>query len=378
MSIIERKRKKGTGYQVKVRDPLGAWYPSLTFSSREEACLEEARLLGRKRKGIAVVSRDARTYTLQDFWEVWSVENRTDVSRGWKISQDQMYRDYVMPGIGEKKLRDIDVPEIGKILTRVKDLGRSDQLRKHVYSLLRKMFADAVEYYEILSVSPVRPKFHRPRVAKCKRAFLHPAQAWELLDRVRGHYLGPAIWLQTLAALRDSEVQALRGQSLMYPLNQILICAAYNKKTKELQDFPKQQDWAYVPMVSALKEYLLGLGTAPGDFVATGASGRGMLSYTTYHRALKGICRKAGLPILTPHELRHTCTEIFVDAGASTEDVRRLLNHASLTATANYIHRTDERLGRIATNVVEMFPKRVPELGTTGDLAGSGELKEAK
>jgi site-specific recombinase XerD len=54
---------------------------------------------------------------------------------------------------------------------------------------------------------------------------------------------------------------------------------------------------------------------------------------------------------VTPHELRHSCTELYVQAGASAEDLRRLLNHKSLAATIRYMHRTDERLQRIASQV---------------------------
>ena len=48
-------------------------------------------------------------------------------------------------------------------------------------------------------------------------------------------------------------------------------------------------------------------------------------------------------------------------AGATAEDIRRLLNQSSLTAPARYMHRTDKRLNRIAapigTNVPKMFPR---------------------
>ncbi len=80
-----------------------------------------------------------------------------------------------------------------------------------------------------------------------------------------------------------------------------------------------------------------------------------MLSYETYLRALRRACQEAGVPEVTPHELRHSCAELYVQAGATAEDIRRLLNQSSLTATARYMHRTDERLNLIASRLGALF-----------------------
>jgi integrase len=261
-----------------------------------------------------------------------------------------MFRDYVSPVLGGVRMIDVRAPEIGRVLGRAQDLGLGAQTRKHIYSLLRKMFGDAVEYYEMLTQNPVKPKHHRPSVSGKERAFLLPAQAWQLLERVRDHYMGPAIWLQTLAGLRVGEVQYLRWKSLRFELDQVLIQGTWNKKTRQEQPFPKQTEWGIAPMLPELKKYLLTLQRQPDEYVVQGRAG-GMLPYDTYEGGLKRLCRDAGVPPISTHELRHTCTEIWVQAGASAEDIRRLLNQSSLTATAAYIHRTDERLNRIGAGI---------------------------
>ena len=92
-------------------------------------------------------------------------------------------------------------------------------------------------------------------------------------------------------------------------------------------------------------------GKGPEDFVCENIHG-GMLSYESFvTKVLPAFCKKAGVKRITPHELRHSCTEIYVQAGASAEDLRRLLNHKSLSATVRYMHRTDERLQSIAGQI---------------------------
>jgi integrase len=375
MAIVPRRKKNGSvTFQVRVKDANGSWYPTPSYEHLDQAVAEEARLMGLKRKGRHAFGQDAKRITVQEFWDVWSVENRTNTSEGWKISQDQMFRDYVTPVIGQLKMSEVDAPWIGKIFARMKKMGRGEQTRKHAYSLVRQMFQDAVEYYEMLAANPVKAKHHRPKVRQVERSFLEPAQAFYLLDNCRDKYFGPAIWLQTLAALRVSEAQALRIDSIQYERSQILICSAYNNKTNELQPYPKQEDWALVPMIDALRDYIRSLGRKPGEFVCQGPRG-GMLSYETYCRALPAFCKKLGLPAVTTHELRHSSSEIWVQAGASQVDIQRLLNHESSTTTARYMHRTDSRLQGLAGKVGQSFPIGFPNGKKETFATPEGEVK---
>jgi integrase len=363
--VLRRKRDGALSYQVKVKDADGNWFKSTTFDNEVDAKAEESRLEIAKRKGTKSISKDARTVSFSDYAEVWKAENRAEVSDGWKLSQNQMLKDYCIPVLGEMTMIDIGPPEIGKVLNRMRSIGRSSQTIQHVYNLLHRMFRDTVEYYEMLTTNPVRASHHRVKVIKRKRDFLLPEEAWKLLDHVKDDYIGPAVWLQVLAALRVGEAQALKWKSINFTTNQILICATYNKKTKVLQDFPKQEDWEYSPLPPRLKEYLLRLNRRPDDFVVQGPQG-GMLKYNTYSKVLKRACREIGVLEMESHELRHTSTEIYQQAGANTEDIRRLLNQKSLTSTRNYIHRTDERLNRIAS-AIEPTRESKPEASVIED-----------
>jgi integrase len=372
MAVIKRTRLDGSiGYQVKIRDPDGRWYPSPTYDLIEQAQAEELRLKALKLKGAKAISADAQQTSVDEYWEVWSVENRSEVSEGWKMSQDQMYRDYVKPEIGRLKLSKVTTPEIGRVMNKMQALGRSDQMRLHVYNLLHKMFSDAVDYYEMLASNPVKAAHHRTRVRLTKRDFLLPAQAFYFLEKVKATSYGPAVWLQILSGLRPGEVQALRWKSVQFELGQILIAATYSNKVKALQDFPKQEDWGLTPMPVMLQEYLAPRKKGPEEFVAPGPKGR-MLQYVTYLKALRRLCAKAGLPIMTPHELRHTCTEIYVQAGASEEDIGRLLQQKSREATKRYMHRTEGRLRAIAGRVGNPSTPVAESGAAVGTSGGNG------
>lgn len=75
------------------------------------------------------------------------------------------------------------------------------------------------------------------------------------------------------------------------------------------------------------------------------------LNYDRFLKFLTKTCKQIGIPVVTAHELRHSCTELYIEMGASAEDIRRLLNHSSVDFTRRYIHRTDKRLSKIAATV---------------------------
>lgn len=362
MAILQRKNHAGeTRYLVRVRDPFGRWFPSATFARKADAERHERELLLKRDKG-GHANREAREITFAEFWTKWASECRSRVSEGWRGSQNRIANQYLLPMLGHRRLSEIRSVDIGHVVAELEKMGRTPQSIMHVYNVLHKMFRDAIEYYEILDINPVRQRF-RPKIHRIEREFLSPADSWKLLEAARHHPHGAAVWISLLAGLRPGEVQALKWKAVDFEHSQILIRATFNKKTRVLQDHPKQKDWGRAPMPKPLYDFLFELskGKDPEAFVCLNFDGA-MLSYEAFvARSLPNLCKKAGVKRITPHELRHSCTELYVQAGASSEDLRRLLNHKSLSATIRYMHRTDERLQGIASKISNDQTPRQPD-----------------
>ncbi len=273
------------------------------------------------------------------------------LSRGWDQQSQRMVRTYVLPVIGQYKLRSVTPPQVGDVLAKMSVNGRSAQTRRHVYNLLRQMFSDAVEYYGYLDKSPVMKK-DAPKVHRTERRFLVPEDSWKLLNRSVDHYLAPAVWVGFLTGLRTSEIQALRWESVDFGKEQILIKEAFKRSIGEIEPYPKNKDWSYVAMPRALVDFLRprAKGQHPKAFVCPAFQG-GMLEQKKLHNGLQELCKRAGVDVISPHEMRHSCTEIWIAMGASTEDLRRQLNQKSSETTQRYIHRTDDRLQSIAQKI---------------------------
>lgn len=177
-----------------------------------------------------------------------------------------------------------------------------------------------------------------------------PEKTIMFLEYVMGTNYAPGVWIQALTALRVGEMLPLTWQDFDFTNNQILISKKYNREMKRIETFTKNREQHYVPIPPMLRRYLLPLVGKPEALVMTNQSG-GMMCYYQYRRFMRKVCAKLKVNIRGSHGLRHSCTEIWVNAGATAEDLRRLLNQKSLDATADYIHRTDDRLAKIAKKI---------------------------
>ena len=220
MAINRRKNQNGFSYQVKVKDAHGRWFTK-TFGRKVDAEQFEREILQKKDSGALFQSKEVRDLNFSQYWEIWARDCRR-VSEGWKISQDQMAKDYLLPFLGNLKLISIRPVDISEILHNAMDLGRAPRTVLQVYNLLHKLFGDAVEHFELLERNPVH-RTNRPRISREERNFLPPAESRKLLTLSKSHPLGAAVWIQIYAGMRPSEVQALRVGSLDFEKGQIPI-----------------------------------------------------------------------------------------------------------------------------------------------------------
>jgi integrase len=348
MAIIEAKQKRGKVYRVRVRDSIGRWHPCKTFARKVDAVRHERELITLNDKGVEASSIESRNKSVQEFLSEW-IRHR-DVSDGWRISQDQMLRDYIAPAIGSRKMTSICPMDISNVLSHMASMGRGPQTRRHVYNILRKMFSDAVEN-DLLLKSPVKRQ-HCPKIPKRHRTYLKPEDARKLLVESRNSPYGAAIWLGVLSGLRPGEIIALQWDSVDLELGKIQIRRDYKKKVRRIEDNPKQGDWGRAPMPPELCEYLRIVRQEKRSdvFVACNPLGE-MMSYEGLLNQLTRLCKQASVSRITPHEMRHTATGMYLDMGATVEEVRKLLNHASPSTTMTYVHDVDRRLTEIASKV---------------------------
>ena len=71
-------------------------------------------------------------------------------------------------------------------------------------------------------------------------------------------------------------------------------------------------------------------------------------------RHMKRFVKTAGLPDVSPHDLRHSCASLLLSSGADIKSVQEILGHADASTTLNFYVKTDLKQMRSATEKYAM------------------------
>lgn len=357
MAIITRKNSNSTvSYQVKIRGIDGRFITK-TFARQGEARKYEAELNLNKAKGGSVVAL-ANNLTVSEFWNRWSIESRQNVSDGWKKSQNQMFFDYVEPVIGRIRLNTVRPESVRRVLVEASKLHRSPQTLRHIFNLMHRIFRDAVEDYELLFRNPVTRKL-KPSLPEKERRHLTEEQSLQLLGHIEGEDYELLVWLGLVAGLRVGEIQALRWENVDLVQGILHVRTTYVRREGKFRDYPKGKRWHSIPMPPDLiKKLEASKPKAIGEYVVVTPGSRNKFAcYNAINRALKRYCVKAEVPVITPHELRHSTASIYLANGATRDDMRALFAHSDSKVTDRYLHTKNERLEKVAM-IIRLFPDK--------------------
>lgn len=286
---------------------------------------------------------------------MWKKHCRLNVSDGWKISQDSMIKLHIMPYLSENNFSEINAIDISKVIGASK-LKHSPNMTKQIYLLLSKMFKDSVKL-NIRKDSPVFSNFHCPKSKTKEAIYLIDNELEKLIEYSKYHWSIQAIVIQAYIGLRVGEVTGLQWKDIDFKSKTIHIRQKRNRKTKVFDQYTKNGKQFRVPirgsLISFLRDVRKTMDPGPDDFVCSGPDGKSFMSYHSYQKALIYLCKGAGIKRISSHGFRHTCSGIWVNQGASTEDIKILFNHDSIVSTKTYMHNTNLHLQKIAGEVMK-------------------------
>lgn len=339
-SVYPRKNKDG-----KITSYLGGYYGpdgkrrTVSAKTKSDCQIKLRAVMSDADKGLVF---DAGTLTVGRYLDNWlQVIKDTVRQRTWE-RYESVIRVHIKPAIGSVKLKD---------LTRahVKGLYATLKTPQHAHITLRKALNDAVADNLIprnVAAGITLPK-HKKEINP-----LTPDQAKAFLDAARKDRFYALYVVAVQYGLRQGELLGLKWSDLDLDAGTLQVQRTQSESgVGRIEERPKNGKGRRIELSQSVCEVLRGHRKAQieerrearsyDDYGLVFATERGtpVNSSNLTTRSFKPILKKAGLPDIRFHDLRHTCATIRFLKGQHPKRVSDILGHSSVALTLDtYSH----------------------------------------
>ena len=203
-----------------------------------------------------------------------------------------------------------------------------------------------------------------PRVRRFEIKPLTPEQARQLLDAAKGNRLEALCAVALACGLRVGEILGLRWQDVDLEAGRLAIRQSIQRQrgaglvaVEPKTERSRRTIEVPAPLVAELKAHrvrqleerlVAGTRWRDGGLVFASAVGTG-LEPRNLHRAFKAMLKRAGLPDIRFHDLRHSAASLMLAQGVPLRVVMEVLGHSSISLTADTYSHVMPSLVRDAT-----------------------------
>lgn len=358
--VEPRRRRRGIVWVLRYRLREGdRWVEKTeelkgcnTESQARRAALQRIKAVNRLNNESRSIISNSEVTTLSDFasglWKQYARKLKPSTAYNYQSILDT----HILPVLGDRALPAISPRDITEFLSGREATGLSRQTLLHIYSLLALLFNLAMEY-DLIEVSPVRKKLHRPRPIQAEKPVLQPEEIRAVLQNVEGQYRTLFVCL-ALTGLRAGELFALRWSNVDLTNRRLMVThSIWRGELGETKTKGSNRTlWLPRALIGVLAEHLRNCETAgarrdrrvtPDDFVFCKPDGKPLdldhVRRDALYPALAAAGVKRGKWTHGFHLFRHSAATIV---HAQTRDLKltqQLLGHTRIGTTADiYTH----------------------------------------
>ncbi|MEW5953289.1 MAG: tyrosine-type recombinase/integrase [Bacillota bacterium] len=315
-----------------------------------EAKLRAAELtVKRARKGPSSLTRN-----IEEYLEKWLEQVKYSIAeRTYETYQYHVKR--LIPVVGHFQLYGLSSFDLQQGLNTLQ--GKPKTI-KGVYGTLKTALRQAVAW-GLLTTDPT-VGLKTPRISREDRPILTSDELWRLLTAAEPYKYYLAIRLLALTGARLGEILGLQWQDIDFDNKTMVIRRTadtkYRKQKSDTKTFSSRRtltlDIETIDLLSAhykaTQRKNRKIVPIKSDNLVFNYNGR-VIREDAIRRTLRYALKKAGLPHMRVHDLRHTAGSLLLDAGCSFPAVAAFLGHSSPATTAAVYAHAVRRENSVAT-----------------------------
>jgi integrase len=348
---ITRRKSGGWCAQYIVYTSEGRNRRTLYGKTRHEVAAKLSKALADREGGLTF---GAGRLTLGEYMTRWLSDSvRGTVRVSTYERHEQLFRGHIQPALGRLKLNCLTPAHVRGLISEKLETGLAPATVRKIHSTLHKALSQGVSNglvprnaADVKTPRPT-PKEMRPLSESEARTFLHAV-------RKSGDRFEPLYVLAITMGLRRGELLGLRwddadlecgtlrvGRALVREGGRHILGETKTKRGRRRVNLTP-------PTVAALKTHrkrqleerrkLAGLHEDQELIFAT-RTGTPVNPEHLVKRSFKPLLKKASLPEIRFHDLRHTCATLLLGRGVHPKLVQELLGHSTISMTLDtYSH----------------------------------------
>jgi integrase len=343
--------KSGRRWRVRYRTPDRRQTDRRGFTTKRDARAFAATIEVRKASGELVSASAGRTM-VGELAPAWLDKKKQSTAPSHYRTLESAWRTHVRADWEDRRVADITTLEVEAWVGRMAGEGNGSTTVRRAHSVLSGILSDAVKA-RCLVVNPARDIENLPRRIEQRHVYLSAFDVHALAAAAGEHRV--LVLVLAFCGLRWGEAIALRVADVEFLRRRLVVSANAVQLGGSHEVGPtKGRKPRSVPVPVFVLDELSQLcaGKARDALVFPSPAGGYLPRPHSGGGWFASAVRRAGLPSVTPHDLRHTCASLAVSAGANVLGLQRMLGHTSAKVTLDvYADLFDADLDDIATQL---------------------------
>jgi len=296
------------------------------------------------------------TITVKEFLDQWLDAAQRTVAYATHEIYKQHVKDYVVPHLGYRQLRDVRPADIEALVGKWSQVNLSASSIHTLFHELRAAFNKAVRW-KLLANNPCThvdlPKYRKPQMLA-----MSPEQASRFVEQAKSNRYGTLFILAIFTGMRPSELAGLKWQDIDFErgfvsLQRNLVWLHKKGESWKFGNLKTEQSRRAIPLPPMILQLLethrrtqqqeiekAKENRKELDLVFTGSGGNpvSIKHITRYY--FKPLIKELGLPSrFRLYDLRHSCATVLFALQENVKVISERLGHSRVQVTLDrYIH----------------------------------------